>query len=154
MVGSHRKDSLLWHWASLIIPLWKRLSLPRFNSAPKSMSYALSHPYIPGESHVLTHSDTRSWHILALNCLLTLTCTSLGCVCIHTQVSLLLRSQGSASFNQMFLFPIFPVKLLSCQASLSKATPGTEPADQTAGVSAQQPAHVDSAQDRASQEGR
>lgn len=35
-------------------------------------------------------------------------------------------SLGSASFNQILLFPFFPVNLPSCQVSLSEATPGAE----------------------------
>lgn len=165
MVGSHSEDSLLWRLASQINPLWKWLSLPRWTWAPKSACALFS--LSPGQSQ----RDARS-HVLRYafpgtspGSLARPPCTSLGDACIHMQVSWLPLSQGSVRFNQMLIFPFFPVKLLSCQAPLIEATPDAGsstsvrqkleewPAGQAAGVSAQQSAHADSAQDRASHKG-
>lgn len=133
MVGSHSKDPLLSHWASLLNSLWKWASLPRFNLAPNSGCALLFLSSVHSESHGLTHSDT--W--LRGTCTGSLACppsyARLGCSHVHTGVII---SYGARALPELIKCFSSPSSLLNSQAPLSEPESSTSKRQQREGQSA------------------
>lgn len=124
-VGSHSKDSVLCHWAKLASPLWKCVSLPRLNLAPKS-ACVLSLSSVHSPSHVFSHIQMRAHgRIPWLTCLPAHVPAS-GAHAFTPRCRNDLWAKAVPALNQMLIFPFLPVKLPSCQAPLSEAAPGAK----------------------------